>query len=175
MVKLNISILPELPRQHRHSVYAIDETVFGLSPARNRLHDQALDHPELYLGIATNNKLHGYGLLLPLDNLAFTALPAGDIDEEELGQHIVSYDQAAGLYIASVASHPDSRVYESSRLVGMVIGSLLRLRKPWMGIAVNKTGHTIGIQAGMTPRPFLGHTFDHVGDGEKTVFEKRAA
>lgn len=148
-----------LENKHLKQIIDIDREQFEIEPS-----DAALacveQKPWIYTVLEKDEEVIGYGQVLPLNRFAFNGLKNGDLGEDELfPKHIMTYQDCYGLYIGSIAVNEKANPIERSRLVGMVMGQILRMPVKTIAVTVSNIGDSIAKEIGMAGSIHTGENF----------------
>lgn len=153
---VTFKVLPRIETKHIDACADIDLQVFKQPPSDVAIKNVECN-PWAYTLITLDDKVEGYGLVLPIDSFGREALVYGDIDEDELMlKHVVLPTECGAFYIASIATRPTTRGIFRSRLVGYTLGSVLRASRPVLAVAITFNGEQISREIGLEQREYFG-------------------
>jgi hypothetical protein len=169
-----LRVTPKVAEKDITALVEIDRAVFGSEPTEMAL-QWAHHRPDMYTVLRFQEVPVAYGLVIPINAIAFNAIRDGTMHGDEVPlKHIVRSENAAGFYLASMACEPalptEIGVRVRSRLVGYTQGPLLRTQQPIIGVAITPAGASLAKEIGMSERPYQGVMQGLNGFNPKVMF-----
>lgn len=170
-----IRFLPEAKPEHHYVLNEIDKFAFKQEATENFIR-LINEKPWLYTVMERETEkgnwvASGYNVVMPINKFAKNALMNGEMSEDEItGKYITSMDDAAAIYIGSVAVDENANIYESNRLAGVTIGQVLKFEKETFAIPVSKAGERMAKEMCMVKKEFENNHFKGLNNYEPKLF-----